>query len=224
MTVKLDGDIIMGEIAATADKRYLNPQYGSLEDMGSVCSCTCTTCHPYFFSRDAQGRSGHRRSSNREDFYHDYCHQPERSRSESMQEMGGLTVGLQMTPGGSRALFGTPSSSGELLRSSSRGLFCETSGSSSSRRLNGGAGSSRALLLTPLRDGPLLIGRANPSEPQHLPLHQSYLEPPSLLEPARLKADLSRPTLLQQPPINHAPVTPELRPRSARTRRKRASL
>ena len=23
-------------------------------------------------------RSGHRRSSNREDFYHDYCHQPER--------------------------------------------------------------------------------------------------------------------------------------------------
>ena len=22
----------------------------------SVCSCTCTTCHPYFFSRDAQGR------------------------------------------------------------------------------------------------------------------------------------------------------------------------
>ena len=92
MTVKLDGDIIMGEIAATADKRYLNPAYGSLEDMGlvficfciyirmfnlhlkdmgindlhlvpdvlistrSVCSCTCTTCHPYFFSRDAQGR------------------------------------------------------------------------------------------------------------------------------------------------------------------------
>ena len=36
MTVKLDGDIIMGEIAATADKRYLNPQYGSLEDMGWV--------------------------------------------------------------------------------------------------------------------------------------------------------------------------------------------
>ena len=36
MTVKLDGDIIMGEIAATADKRYLNPQYGSLEDMGLV--------------------------------------------------------------------------------------------------------------------------------------------------------------------------------------------
>ena len=34
MTVKLDGDIIMGEIAATADKRYLNPAYGSLEDMG----------------------------------------------------------------------------------------------------------------------------------------------------------------------------------------------
>ena len=24
----------MGEIAATADKRYLNPAYGSLEDMG----------------------------------------------------------------------------------------------------------------------------------------------------------------------------------------------
>ena len=74
-----------------------------------------------------------------------------------MQEIGGLTVGLQMTPGGSRALFGTPSSSGELLRSSSRGLYYETSGSS--RRLNGNAGSSRALLLTPLRDGPLLIGK-----------------------------------------------------------------
>ena len=39
MTVKLDGDIIMGEIAATADKRYLNPAYGSLEDMGLVFIC-----------------------------------------------------------------------------------------------------------------------------------------------------------------------------------------
>ena len=34
MTVKLDGDIIMGEIAATADRRYLNQTYGSLEDVG----------------------------------------------------------------------------------------------------------------------------------------------------------------------------------------------
>ena len=41
MTVKLDGDIIMGEIAATADKRYLNPAYGSLEDMGLVFICIC---------------------------------------------------------------------------------------------------------------------------------------------------------------------------------------
>ena len=113
-----------------------------------------------------------------------------------MQEMGGLTtVGLQMTP----ALFGTPSSSGELLGSSSRGqLYYETS-QGSSRRLNDNGGSSRALLLTPLRDGPSLIGmlwyldglcwyismislvynsgRANPLEPQPLPLHQSYLEP-----------------------------------------------
>ena len=66
-------------------------------------------------------------------------------------------------------------------------------------------------------------------EPQHLPLDQSYLEPvifnlkiyitacrstdliktifiiysyqPSLLQPASLKADLGRPSLLQQPPI-----------------------
>ena len=62
------------------------------------------------------------------------------------------------TPGGSsRALFGTPGSSGELLRSSSRGLsYYEPSGSS--RILDGPAGSSRALLLTPLRDGPMLIG------------------------------------------------------------------
>ena len=73
-----------------------------------------------------------------------------------MQEIGGLTVGLQMTPGGSRALFGSPSSSGELLRSSSRGLYYDTS--DSSRRLNGTAGSSRALLLTPLRDIPLQTG------------------------------------------------------------------
>ena len=62
------------------------------------------------------------------------------------------------TPGGSsRALFGTPGSSGEMLRSSSRGLsYYEPSGSS--RILDGHAGSSRALLLTPLRDGPMLIG------------------------------------------------------------------
>lgn len=70
--------------------------------------------------------------------------------------MGGLTtVGLQMTP----TLFGTPSSSGELLRSSSRGLEYYETASGSSRRLNGNAGSSRALLLTPLRDGPSLIGK-----------------------------------------------------------------
>ena len=101
-----------------------------------------------------------------------------------MQDIGGgLTVALQITPGGSsessacllkinqlmllltfltpggssRALFGTPGSSGELLRSSSRGLsYYEPSGSS--RILDGPAGSSRALLLTPLRDGPMLIG------------------------------------------------------------------
>ena len=59
--------------------------------------------------------------------------------------------------GSSRALFGAPGSSGELLRSSSRGLsYYEPSGSS--RILDGHAGSSRALLLTPLRDGPMLIG------------------------------------------------------------------
>ena len=80
-----------------------------------------------------------------------------------MQEMGGLSAGLQMTPGGSRALFdppggsraifGTPASSGEVLGSSSRGLYCEASGSS--RRLEGASGSSRALLLTPLRESRL---------------------------------------------------------------------
>ena len=74
-----------------------------------------------------------------------------------MQEMGGLSAGLQMTPGGSRALFDPPggsrASSGELLGSSSRGLYCEASGSS--RRLEGASGSSRALLLTPLRESRL---------------------------------------------------------------------
>ena len=76
----------------------------------------------------------------------------------SLEDKSTNTIADFSTPGGSsRALFGTPGSSGELLRSSSRGLsYYEPSGSS--RILDGPAGSSRALLLTPLRDGPMLIG------------------------------------------------------------------
>ena len=76
----------------------------------------------------------------------------------SLEDKSTNTIADFFTPGGSsRALFGTPGSSGELLRSSSRGLsYYEPSGSS--RILDGPAGSSRALLLTPLRDGPMLIG------------------------------------------------------------------
>ena len=76
----------------------------------------------------------------------------------SLEDKSTNTIADFFTPGGSsRALFGTPGSSGEMLRSSSRGLsYYEPSGSS--RILDGPAGSSRALLLTPYRDGPMLIG------------------------------------------------------------------
>ena len=46
MTVKLDEDVIMGEIVN--DKRYHSQGLGSVEDLCSVCSCTCVTCHHNF--------------------------------------------------------------------------------------------------------------------------------------------------------------------------------
>ena len=86
MTVKLDGDIIMGEIVA--DKRYC-ASAGSEEEIRSVCSCTCVTCHPVssFLSR---GRSSKRRSVTTlspPPVYSDYYQSPPRSRPESIHDI-----------------------------------------------------------------------------------------------------------------------------------------
>ena len=84
MTVKLDGDIIMGEIVA--DKRYC-ASAGSEEEIRSVCSCTCVTCHPSFLSR---GRSSKRRSVTTlspPPVYSDYYQSPPRSRPESIHDI-----------------------------------------------------------------------------------------------------------------------------------------
>lgn len=103
LTVKLDGDIIMGEIVA--DKRHLASSQGSLEDIRSVCSCSCTSCHPAFFSRDAQGRGRSRRRGGNvspPDMYRssDYLLTPNRSfqvatislREEELNEQNRLTT------------------------------------------------------------------------------------------------------------------------------------
>ena len=99
MTVKLDGDVIMGEIVN--DKRYHSQGLGSVEDLRSVCSCTCVTCHPNFFSRDAQGRR--KRSLSPPALYSDYYQTPPRSRPESVHEIrsceySNSDYGLLMTP------------------------------------------------------------------------------------------------------------------------------
>ena len=99
MTVKLNGDVIMGEIVN--DKRYHSQGLGSVEDLRSVCSCTCVTCHPNFFSRDAQGRR--KRSISPPALYSDYYQTPPRSRPESVHEMRSCEYsisdyGLLMTP------------------------------------------------------------------------------------------------------------------------------
>ena len=83
MTVKLDGDVIMGEIVN--DKRYHSQGLGSVEDLRSVCSCTWVTCHPNFFSRDAQGRRKGSISPHAQ--YSDYYQTPPRSRPESVHEI-----------------------------------------------------------------------------------------------------------------------------------------
>eukprot|EP00090_Calanus_glacialis_P004965 TRINITY_DN13777_c0_g1_i1.p1 TRINITY_DN13777_c0_g1~~TRINITY_DN13777_c0_g1_i1.p1 ORF type:complete len:451 (-),score=79.27 TRINITY_DN13777_c0_g1_i1:48-1400(-) len=99
MTVKLDGDVIMGEIVN--DKRYHSQGLGSVEDLRSVCSCTCVTCHPNFFSRDAQGRR--KGSISPPALYSDYYQTPPRSRPESVHEIrsceySNSDYGLLMTP------------------------------------------------------------------------------------------------------------------------------
>ena len=86
MTVKLDGDIIMGEIVA--DNRRYCASAGSEEEIRSVCSCTCVTCHPvHFLSR---GRSSRRRSLTTlspPPVYSDYYQSPPRSRPESIHDI-----------------------------------------------------------------------------------------------------------------------------------------
>merc|ERR1719347_1903279 len=85
MTEKLDGDVIMGEILA--DKRHLASSQGSMEDIRSVCSCSCTSCHPSFFSRDAQGRNQSFRNNNHQYINGDYYQSSPCSRPDSALEM-----------------------------------------------------------------------------------------------------------------------------------------
>ena len=51
LTVKLDGDVIMGEIVD--NRRYASQPglAGSVEDLRSVCSCNCLSCAPGFLTR-----------------------------------------------------------------------------------------------------------------------------------------------------------------------------
>ena len=74
----------MGEIVA--DKRYC-ASGGSDEDLRSVCSCTCLTCHPSFLSR---ARSKRRRSSyniSPPPVYSDFYQSPPRSRPGSIHDI-----------------------------------------------------------------------------------------------------------------------------------------
>ena len=94
MTVKLDGDIIMGEIVA--DKRYAASFGGSDEDLRSVCSCNCVSCHPgmSLFPGPARGKRfflrGNRSGSpcmSPPPVYSDYYQSPPRSRPESVHDI-----------------------------------------------------------------------------------------------------------------------------------------
>ena len=56
-------------------------RYGTFSSHNMPNACNMRICirfSNFLDSQILQHRSGHRRSSNREDFYHDYCHQPER--------------------------------------------------------------------------------------------------------------------------------------------------
>merc|ERR1711884_739012 len=95
MTVKLDGDIIMGEIVA--DKRYAASFGGSDEDLRSVCSCNCVSCTPgvSLFPVPARGkrfflrgpRSGSSTCVSPPPVYSDFYQSPPRSRPESVHDI-----------------------------------------------------------------------------------------------------------------------------------------
>ena len=97
LTVKLDGDIIMGEIVA--EGRFCNSGVpgGSESDLRSVCSCTCLTCQPGLASllSRRRDRRASRASSQQSPppAYSDYCQSPPRSRPESIHDI--RTCGLQ---------------------------------------------------------------------------------------------------------------------------------
>ena len=84
MTVKLDGDIIMGEIVA--DKRYC-ASAGSEQELRSVCSCTCLSCHPSFLPRRKKSSRGVSYSVSPPPVYSDYYQSPPRSRPESVHDI-----------------------------------------------------------------------------------------------------------------------------------------
>ena len=84
LTVKLDGDIIMGEIVA--DKRFCNSR-ASEEELRSVCSCTCLTCHPSLLARRLRRRASRCSVRSPPPVYSDYYQSPPRSRPESVHDI-----------------------------------------------------------------------------------------------------------------------------------------
>ena len=84
LTVKLDGDIIMGEIVA--DKRFCNSG-ASEEELRSVCSCTCLSCHQGLFSRRLRRRDSRTSLQSPPPVYSDFYQSPPRSRPESVHDI-----------------------------------------------------------------------------------------------------------------------------------------
>ena len=95
LTVKLDGDIIMGEIVA--EGRFCNSGVlGSESDLRSVCSCPCLSCHPGLTGLSGLLRRRERRASSENSpppVYSDYYQSPPRSRPESVHDI--RTCGLE---------------------------------------------------------------------------------------------------------------------------------
>ena len=98
LTVKLDGDVIMGEIVD--NRRYASQPglTGSVEDLRSVCSCTCLSCAPGFLTRyrpparPPAGQVGFSRDRSASQspppvLYSDYYQSPARSRPCSAHDL-----------------------------------------------------------------------------------------------------------------------------------------